>query len=311
MMDEETNAQNRFGHAHWYVVESVRKPAKVRWEADEIVAVAQFDRNKKNALPIAYAVLLGREMGIPVNSTVVQENIVSHTGADAPTRVLGQPIFDGAIGEGKRILIVDDVVTFGATLANLRGFIQSCGSVVVGASTLSASYGGTKLALPDHVKQSLFERFPSVAELAHGLGFEPDCFTNREARFLAALGLSFSINVVLKRAMLSVPADYVLSSLHLIHATFDRLAYPRNHLSKRQPSQTYSDQLSARCRLVWCLLRKKSHLGPAKATTAMARKLACIVYNLLKYKAQYREPDLLKQAATLGYKLLPNALVPA
>ena len=121
------------------------------------------------------------------HSTVIQENVVSHTGADAPTRVLGQPIFDGAIGEGKRILIVDDVVTFGATLANLRGFIQSCGSIVVGASTLSASYGGTKLALPDHVKQSLFERFPSVAELAHGLGFESDCFTNREARFLAAL----------------------------------------------------------------------------------------------------------------------------
>jgi hypothetical protein len=49
------------------------------------------------------------------------------------------------------------------------------------------SYGGTKLALPDHVKESLFERFSSVPELAHGLEFEPDCFTNREARFLAAL----------------------------------------------------------------------------------------------------------------------------
>jgi hypothetical protein len=30
--------------------------------------------------------------------------------------------------------------------------------------------------------------------------------------------------------------------------------------------------------------RKKSHLGPAKATTATARKLACLVYHLLKYK---------------------------
>jgi transposase len=72
--------------------------------------------------------------------------------------------------------------------------------------------------------------------------------------------------------------------------------------------------------------RKKSHLGPAKATTATARKLACLVYHLLKYKDQYREPDpvtyqlklektilqkLQKQAASLGYKLLPSALVPA
>jgi transposase len=72
--------------------------------------------------------------------------------------------------------------------------------------------------------------------------------------------------------------------------------------------------------------RKKSHLGPAKATTATARKLACLIYHLLKYKDQYREPDpvtyqlklektilhrLQKQAALLGYKLLPSALVPA
>ena len=72
--------------------------------------------------------------------------------------------------------------------------------------------------------------------------------------------------------------------------------------------------------------RKRAHLGPAKATTATARKLACLVYHLLKYKDQYREPDpttyqlkvekailarIQKQAAALGYKLLPTALVPA
>ena len=94
-------------------------------------------------------------MGVRVNTTVAQESIVSHTGAGAPTRVLGQPLFDGIIAEGKRILIVDDVVTFGSTLANLRGFIHHCGSTVVGASTLSAGHGGTKLALPDHVKELL------------------------------------------------------------------------------------------------------------------------------------------------------------
>ncbi len=39
--------------AAFQVVENVRKRSKVRWEVDEIVAVAQFDRDKKNALPIA------------------------------------------------------------------------------------------------------------------------------------------------------------------------------------------------------------------------------------------------------------------
>jgi hypothetical protein len=37
------------------------------------------------------------------------------------------------------------------------------------------------------VKETLFGRFPSVTGLANELGFEPDCFTNREARFLSNL----------------------------------------------------------------------------------------------------------------------------
>jgi transposase len=72
--------------------------------------------------------------------------------------------------------------------------------------------------------------------------------------------------------------------------------------------------------------RKKAHLGPAKATTATARKLACIVYLMLKHKQEYRPPDpvayqakmqkgrlthLKKQAALLGFDLVASPSVPA
>ena len=72
--------------------------------------------------------------------------------------------------------------------------------------------------------------------------------------------------------------------------------------------------------------RKQAHLGAPKATTATARKLACLIYQLLRNKRPYQEPDpvtyqlrlqksaltrLQKQAASLGYTLLPTALVPA
>jgi transposase len=71
--------------------------------------------------------------------------------------------------------------------------------------------------------------------------------------------------------------------------------------------------------------RKQAHLGAPKATTATARKLACLIYYLLKYKEPYQEPDpaiyqlrlqksalskLQKQAASLGYTLLPTAPLP-
>ena len=70
--------------------------------------------------------------------------------------------------------------------------------------------------------------------------------------------------------------------------------------------------------------RKKAHLGAAKATTATARKLACIVYLMLKHKQEYREPDsaayqarilkgrlshLKKQAAALGYDIVTTSSV--
>jgi len=72
--------------------------------------------------------------------------------------------------------------------------------------------------------------------------------------------------------------------------------------------------------------RKQAHLGAPKATTATARKLACLIYYLLKYKQPYQEPDpaiyqlrlkksaltkLQRQAVALGYTLLPTTPAPA
>ncbi|MBV9489188.1 MAG: hypothetical protein JO069_05620 [Verrucomicrobia bacterium] len=85
----------------------------------------------------------------PPKSPALQDNVVSHTGADAATRILAQPAFKGEVEPGLRVVIVDDVVSFGATLANLRGWLERQGAVVVGATTLAATYGGTKLKLPE------------------------------------------------------------------------------------------------------------------------------------------------------------------
>ena len=72
--------------------------------------------------------------------------------------------------------------------------------------------------------------------------------------------------------------------------------------------------------------RKQAQLGAPKATTATARKLACLIYHLLKYKRPYQEPDPIRyqlrlkksaltkfqrQATALGYTLLPITPAPA
>jgi len=66
--------------------------------------------------------------------------------------------------------------------------------------------------------------------------------------------------------------------------------------------------------------RMRARLGPAGANTATARKLACLIYHLLKYKEAYIDVDVLiysqkiqrqrlgrlrKTAEELGYQLLP------
>jgi hypoxanthine phosphoribosyltransferase len=148
----------------------------------------QFDRNYPNALPIAYAIALAKHFEADLELEILQANVVSHTAADAETRILGQPVYIGKLQRGSRILIVDDVITFGSTLANLRGWIETQGATVVGATTLAAGFGATKLALPKSVYDRLLEQFPIHAQtLAKELGFTAECFTNREARFLCGL----------------------------------------------------------------------------------------------------------------------------
>jgi len=166
------------------VIAQIFKPGKVIDSCDLIVPVLQLDAGKQNMLAIAYALRLGRELGAEVFLGICQSNQVSHTGADAVTRILGQPTFVGQIEPGRRVLIVDDVATFGSTLANLRGWIEHQGAQVIRATTLGATFGGTKLAQSKDAFAKLLEKFPDVEILSQNLGFTADCFTGRETHFL-------------------------------------------------------------------------------------------------------------------------------
>ena len=165
-----------------------------------MIPVRQFDRDHQNALPRAYASLLASHHGKVTLTAVYQDNVVSHTGADARTRILAQPTFEGEVEPGLRVVIVDDVVSFGATLANLRGWLERQGAAVVGATTLAATYGGTKLKPPEAALDALLERFPRVRELARTLGFRPDCFTAREVHYLRGLKQEQDLDRLIERS---------------------------------------------------------------------------------------------------------------
>jgi hypothetical protein len=157
-------AKQGVGEAAFEVIQGLFKPEKIQFDFDTVVPVMQFDRAYPNALPIAYAIALAKHFEADLELEILQANVVSHTAADAETRILGQPVYIGKLQRGSRILIVDDVITFGSTLANLRGWIEKQGVTVVGATTLAAGFGATKLALPESVHHRLTEQFPVQAE---------------------------------------------------------------------------------------------------------------------------------------------------
>jgi hypothetical protein len=126
-------AKRGAGQAAFEVVQELVKPEKIPFVFDTVVPVMQFDRDKPNALPIVYAAAIAKHFEAYLETGVRQVNVVSHTFADAQTRILGQPIFMGKIQTGSRVLIVDDVVTYGSTLANLRGWLEKQGASVIGA----------------------------------------------------------------------------------------------------------------------------------------------------------------------------------
>jgi len=154
---------------------------------DFVVPVIQVDRGRYNAIPVAFGAVLAKHIGAKLWLDLCQINKVDHTDAGSHGRLQSQPVFGGASPKGK-CLICDDVVTYGATLANLRGFLLSTGAEVIAATAIGAAYGSTKLAPELNLIVNLQRRYGQELEnCTNTLGFRSECLTAREAHFLAGM----------------------------------------------------------------------------------------------------------------------------
>ncbi len=152
-----------------------------------LVSAHAFEKDGVNAIPEAFADELGRRLDIPTDGNVVQINVVGHTGANGFARMARQAIFDGAIIKGANYVLVDDFIGQGGTLANMKGFIETAGGIVIGATVLT---GKPYSAILTPTQEQLAE-----LRAKHGKDFEDwwrnkfshgfDCLTQSEARYLA------------------------------------------------------------------------------------------------------------------------------
>ena len=152
-----------------------------------LVSAHAFEREGVNAIPEIFADQLGQVLGWPVDTGVIQANVVSHTGANGFWRLARQAEFDGPVQSACQYVLVDDFVGMGGTLANLKGYPESKGGKVLAAVSLTGKPHSAKLALSP-------ERLHEL-RVKHGTEFESwwfkrfahtfDALTESEARYLA------------------------------------------------------------------------------------------------------------------------------
>ena len=155
--------------------------------APVLLCAHAYEREGVNAIPAALAELLSIRLDIRFSPAVVQSNVVSHTGADGYGRLARQARFEGDIEKGREYVMVDDFIGQGGTLANLRGWVEKQGGIVIGAVGLTGKPYSAKLK-PS--REQLYELGQK-----HGKDFEKwwrehfghafNCLTQSEARYLA------------------------------------------------------------------------------------------------------------------------------
>ena len=152
-----------------------------------LVSAHAWESQGLNAIPITLAQWLSERLRIPFETSIVQTNMVSHTGADGYGRLARQAAFAGKVRGEREYVMVDDFIGQGGTLANLRGWIEKQGGKVVGAVALTGKPYSARL---NPSKEQLYE-----LQEKHGSDFEKwwkehfghafDCLTQSEARYLA------------------------------------------------------------------------------------------------------------------------------
>ncbi|MDA1005143.1 MAG: phosphoribosyltransferase, partial [Verrucomicrobia bacterium] len=151
-------------HSAIAIARSLTKPAKALALSAEhpeaiLVSIHGLEATGINALPSAFAKVLSSVTSLEVDEEIVMVNRPHRTGKGSAHRMASRPKFNGAVQTGRDYIIVDDVVTQGGSISELRAYIEENGGHVVAASTLAAAQFGTNLALSEKSRLALVEKF--------------------------------------------------------------------------------------------------------------------------------------------------------
>ena len=148
-----------------------------------IVPVSAIEASGNNQIPLAMAAVLSKELDSPVDHNILQANKVNRTDAGIDHRLAYQPLFTGEVKAGQEYLLVDDTLSVGSTIANLRGYIETNGGKVIGAAVMTAHEGALNIAIKPEMIHAIINKHGNDMDiyLNKELGYGVDKLTQGEA----------------------------------------------------------------------------------------------------------------------------------
>jgi hypothetical protein len=159
-----------------------------RQKIDYIVPVIRTSpANTVSAVPVALAKATASALGAEVHTGIKQSSRFPASSPTSITRLTNQPVYVGNSPKGT-CLVVSDLVAYGSSVANLRGYLHHHGCTVALATSLCAEFTAARIAPDPFTIRAINQRFGSqIAIIQEKLGFTSDFLTNREALFIYGL----------------------------------------------------------------------------------------------------------------------------
>ena len=146
------------------------------------------ENGRFNAIPLVYADYVSNITGLEVCKDIIQVKKASHTNKNALNRLLDRSQFEGPVKPGATYIVVDDVVTQGGTVSELRSFIENSGGRVACVSTVSFGKYSVVLGMKKETVSEIERKFGRnesekfIKEF--GIGEKLEHLTNAEGRYL-------------------------------------------------------------------------------------------------------------------------------
>jgi len=176
------------------LVVDLAKPYKITMLAAHfpgaiVVPVHARESTGVNHIPAKYADYISHLTGLEADTDIIQASTVFRTGKGAWYRMAFRPSFEGEVRPGRDHILVDDCVTGGGSLSELRQHIIRGGGKVVAMSTLGYAQFSTNIALTENTRENLAMRYNGMIIYEwlkqHNIyGGEAGALTESEARLI-------------------------------------------------------------------------------------------------------------------------------